>query len=205
MPGGDKLRRELSRLGELVGSVCEHRTTKCCCECGNETKQASLERRPDKLRSSSHNKQLARQLAEVARRRDHPTPHEVEARKRRTDFNRRDLLKCAPFPPLPDPPDPYPDGAIHSGSSSPRSTSDSDPTSAHSAEAPLKARLSRWGLRVCSTPQCRNRIACRDVNADKNFLNLIGWSLTRGRPGPTYLLPKAQRAAEEAYWLAYPW
>jgi hypothetical protein len=208
MPGGEKLRKELTRLGELVGSVCEHNSSKCCCECGQVTQQASLVRRPDVARSSKHNKQLASQLAEVARRRDHPTPEETEARRRRTEYNALQLLKSAPYPPLPA------DAAASDADSDSDSESDSpvvaipSPSSDSTSSAPVaeapptKARLTRWGLRVCSTPQCRNRIACRDVNADKNFVHRIGWTLTRKRPGPPFLLPPVQQAAEVAYWLA---
>ncbi|KAK9386446.1 hypothetical protein V1515DRAFT_604634 [Lipomyces mesembrius] len=46
--------QELSKLGEMVRWVDEHRTSKCCSPCGEEMEQAVLVKRPQETRQAQY-------------------------------------------------------------------------------------------------------------------------------------------------------
>ena len=43
--------------------------------------------------------------------------------------------------------------------------------------SPSQQVLSRWGLRVCLSEVCHNRLWCRDLNACRNMLSIAKWIL----------------------------
>jgi hypothetical protein len=94
-------------------------------------------------------------------------------------------------------PDPPPSAAADAAAvaSSPLAILSSTTSSPVGRLLPTGSCVNQWGLRACVSPQCRNRLWCRDVNACANMARRVAWWLVHGVVGPSHL---CSRAADRA-------
>jgi hypothetical protein len=160
MPTGARMFRELRRLGEEIRWVDEFRTSKCCSACAADLQPAFLLRsyatpRTNAVRVAKAAAGLALKQARHDQAADASFPFaNAPAREKfhtplpkRTDETR--LARC--------------DAA----------GVDSDLVSSQDVDT-LRAP---WGLKVCTSATCKNRLVCRDAEANRNMMLRVRWHL----------------------------
>jgi hypothetical protein len=179
MPSGSKFFDRLEYLNEYVRWVDEFNTSKCCSSCGEVTEGAGTVKKERGKKNSTNECDGCTVIIPPAP--PDPPPPELDGRHH---SSRPRWTKISATSDSSSTLCRYPKAHI------PRSLTQCSYLSSPSARASQTAELitvdssisieRRWGLRVCFSQQCRNRIWCRDVNADKNMLHRVGMHLTYG-------------------------
>ncbi|KAK9249582.1 hypothetical protein V1506DRAFT_526388, partial [Lipomyces tetrasporus] len=160
--------QELSKLGEMVRWVDEHRTSKCCSSCGEEMEQAVLVKRPQETRQAQSKGCLKRAVrkatlaAGFAAKHGLPDPPPA----------------AAPPPPRADATHPaVRDDGRHAYVARTRfRTGDAFPSPSDAGAYDRRQLLTPWGLKYCSN--C-NRLWSRDKNATHIFFSRMVFLLAQ--------------------------
>lgn len=176
--------QELTKLGEMVRWVDEHRTSKCCPSCGEEMEGAVLVKRPQESRQQPQSQgrlKRATRKANLAARFaakqglpvPPPAPPGMTHRAVRDDGRRRQ-------PPRVDGDAYVPRNRFKTG--------DAFPSPFDAGAYDRRQLLTPWALKYCGT--C-NRLWCRDKNAPHNFCSRMVYLLAQPKEarqdGPAYL------------------
>ena len=187
LPTGHRLFAELKSLGEHVCWVDEFNTSKCCSDCTSEMEQASIlksTRKPrTRIRPPAWTRRRTRACNQACLIEQSDSVNKTENisptfPSHESDTAMMDVEQSLPL-----------SRTISSSSSGRKRTHrkrvSKDPT-----------RVSPWGLRVCTSSQCKFKLWCRDVNADRNMLTRVGYLLRREAgdisKGPSYLCRKKE-------------
>jgi hypothetical protein len=185
-PSGSRLFRELRLRNEHIRWVNEHRTSLTCSVCTEDMVPAIIQRRCEEVKRTApfRGKRMRGRrgpIPEPTRLIPPPIPtpipfhdHSHHRQQHMETTNDGNVLTCRQRRPT-------------------GSTKLTDPftfTSPSTILLPKPDCISPWGLRVCCSTTCHNRLWCRDVNACRNMHNRVGWILrnpARSDDSPPYL------------------
>ncbi|KAK9350828.1 hypothetical protein V1523DRAFT_442360 [Lipomyces doorenjongii] len=198
--------QELSKLGEMVRWVDEHRTSKCCSSCGEEMEKAVLAKRPQETRQAQSKGCLKRAVrkatlaARFAAKHGLPDPPPAAAPPPpRADAThpvvRDDGRRRQP---------PRVDGDAYVARTRFR-RGDAFPSPSDAGEYDRSQLLTPWGLKYCGI--C-NRLWCRDKNATHNFFSRMVFLLAQStvvahavaesrQDGPGYLCRQVRQEPDD--------